>query len=628
MAFFNNIRLRPLILLSFASITLLLLVVAIITCLRINATDQLNQNIIEFRQPTVLATTEVTSAIHYSLAALRGWMLLGQEKFKQQRVEAWQHLNQSIQRMDALSANGSDPDTLQHLQQVKARLATFNQIQQEIEEISGTIENRPANHMLVTQAEPQARIILAAATEIISIENTLEASNERKALLASMAEFQSSMSTALANTRAYLLTGELQFKKQFKYYWFKNKRSFAKINKSRQLLTEPQLKAWQALTQARQAFAPLPAQIFEIRGGEQWNLANYWLDSKAVPEAAAILSSLNAMTLAQQGLTRQDIHTARESSSSLINGVVLLTSLATLLAIIIALYITRQITHPMNIMLECTQKISKGDLTVRLPDLGKNEIGETAKAYNHFLDEVSSIIFSIKESVQSVTTSSQHVSQSSQSATKTVNEQATSVEQTSASIEQMSSSISHNRQNAMNTDVIAKQAATYAQEGNVTVKQTVTAMHNIAAKISIVDEIAYQTNLLALNAAIEAARASQYGKGFAVVAAEVRKLAIRSQSAAQEIGEVAQSSVEMAERAGYLLNEMEPIIKQTSTLVQEISLASDEQFSGVKQINSAMGLINQITQQNACCSEELAATAEEMAAQAAQLEKQASFFKV
>ena len=153
-------------------------------------------------------------------------------------------------------------------------------------------------------------------------------------------------------------------------------------------------------------------------------------------------------------------------------------------------------------------------------------------------------------------------------------------------------------------------------------------MKQIAQKIGIIDDIAYQTNLLALNAAIEAARAGEHGKGFAVVAAEVRKLAERSQIAAQEIGTVASSSVELAEKAGRLLDMIVPNIRKTSDLVQEITAASEEQSSGVGQINGAVMQLSQTTQQNASSSEELAATAEEMSSQAEQLQQSMSFFRL
>jgi methyl-accepting chemotaxis protein len=192
----------------------------------------------------------------------------------------------------------------------------------------------------------------------------------------------------------------------------------------------------------------------------------------------------------------------------------------------------------------------------------------------------------------------------------------------------MTSSIAQNTENAKVTDGMASTAAKQAGEGGQAVAGTVEAMRKIADKIGIIDDIAYQTNLLALNAAIEAARAGEHGKGFAVVAAEVRKLAERSQVAAQEIGELAGDSVKTAEHAGKLLESMVPSITKTSDLVQEITAASQEQASGVSQINTAMNQLNQATQQNASASEELAATAEEMSGQAENLQQLMSFFKV
>ncbi|HSX51535.1 MAG TPA: methyl-accepting chemotaxis protein [Cellvibrio sp.] len=235
--------------------------------------------------------------------------------------------------------------------------------------------------------------------------------------------------------------------------------------------------------------------------------------------------------------------------------------------------------------------------------------------------QLADIIGDVRSSADALSSASEEVNATAQSLAKGASVQAASVEETSASISQ-------NSENAKITDGMAQKAALDAATGGEAVMTTVEAMQKIAERISVIDDIAYQTNLLALNAAIEVGRAGEHGRGFAVVASEVRKLAERSQVAAQEIGTLALDTVKRAENAGTLLKDMVPAIRKTADLVQEIAAASSEQNAGVAQINGAIGQVSQTLQQNAAASEELSSTSEEMSAQAIRLQESMTYFKL
>lgn len=349
----------------------------------------------------------------------------------------------------------------------------------------------------------------------------------------------------------------------------------------------------------------------------------------AKDDALAASVAVDNQALHNQEIAKSAKNTALETMGdarvfSIVIAVITLVAIA-LIGFFITRSLLRQLGGEPHYAAAVVTRISNGDLTQQI-NVKPGDSTSMLAAIREMANTLSQVLSEVRSSADALASASEEVNATAQSLAKGASVQAASVEETSASMEEMSASIIQNNENASVTDGMAQKAAADAATGGAAVSSTVDAMRKIAERISVIDDIAYQTNLLALNAAIEAGRAGEHGRGFAVVASEVRKLAERSQVAAQEIGSLAGETVNKADTAGKLLQDMVPSIRKTADLVQEIAAASTEQSAGVNQINAAIGQVSQTMQQNAAAAEELSSTSEELSSQALRLQESVSYF--
>jgi methyl-accepting chemotaxis protein len=352
------------------------------------------------------------------------------------------------------------------------------------------------------------------------------------------------------------------------------------------------------------------------------------IDGKIDEQIKYLQEPLHKIVLSLQAENREADEIFDSTTSKVFGISIVVNILAIVIAIILTFTLVNLIAKPLNLGVTFAKEISEGNLLARLDIDQKDEVGILAQSLQNMVVKLKDIIDNVVVGADNIASASQQMSSTSQQLSQGANESASSVEEVSSSMEEMTSNIQQNTDNAQQTDKIANSASGNISKVSKASEESMDSIKNIAAKINIINDIAFQTNILALNAAVEAARAGEHGKGFAVVAAEVRKLAERSKIAADEINVLAKRSVSVTEESTQLLIQIMPQIEKTARLVQEIAAASTEQTSGAEQISNAIQQLNQITQQNAAASEELSTSAEELASQAEQLKDTVAFFRI
>jgi methyl-accepting chemotaxis protein len=318
-----------------------------------------------------------------------------------------------------------------------------------------------------------------------------------------------------------------------------------------------------------------------------------------------------------------------KSKNQLIVIFLVVSSIAVVILSMIILYLfNHYISRHIKTILRAIKEIKNGDLSKQIGLNTTDELGQIADSLNGLTEQIRSVVNEISSETEKLRSSSGELTNSAEELSNDANQLASIAEEVASSMEQMVSNIHINANNATSTEGIAKQAASEMENVGKFSADSLNYIKEIAQKISIINDIAFQTNLLSLNAAVEAARAGEAGKGFSVVATEVKKLAERSRNAADDIHRLSKTCVNQTEKSVSSVKALEPEIMKTVQLVQEISVASNEQNSGAEQVNTALQQLNVITQKNSGNSEDIATQANGLSDQAEKLNKIVAYFSI
>jgi methyl-accepting chemotaxis protein len=556
--------------LGFATLTLILIVSVLLTIWQVTRTQAVTHQLVNVQAPMSEGCFRLSTGIYHSLAGLRGWMLLADEQFKSDRAQAWsKRIEPALEQVKTHVKQTGNTSWEELVTSIEATLGDLRKSQNEIEALVHTPQNFPATQMLTNEAVPKASIVTAAITSMIDVENSTEASQERRALLIQMANFRSSFGLSQSSIRSYLMLGDTTFVDEYRTHWETNQQAYEGIDQQNSLFTPEQKNEWKKLQTARAAFEQLPEKMFAIRASLDWNLANTKLRDESAAYAFTTQTSLDRLLSEISSQVDANRERVVALTAYLVALEWILLTIGVLFSGIVAALIIRNVKLSIDSVLRATQEVAAASTEIASAAQQQvTSLNETASSLN----EITSTSEQFKATVQEFADRARAVQEAADETVKLTDDGRVLTLDSSSRIDQVRS----------NSQAAGESVLNLAEQ-----------MQRIGEITASVNEIAEQTKLLALNASIEAARAGEEGRGFAVVATQVRELANQSKESAGRIESLITETqksmhdvIKRIEDGARLSDEASEIVSRMTQSFGSISEAIEQTTQAMNQINT------------------------------------------